>query len=147
MESTLYSVTHIERLTKSLHHIMEVELKRPLPFEVCLRVVCAGISLGRKSESIPATYIGRPWSTTGALYCLAGEGYLFDPRLALEAIQILEARHIVDRRRVDDGDERGTVSVFPARQMRHSDRAVGSRRLQSRFTETERIRPEGLSLM
>jgi hypothetical protein len=125
MESTLYSVGHIERLSTSLHQIMDFELKRPLPVEICLRVVCAGISLFRKSDLIPDTYCGRPWSTTSALYRLAGEGYLFDPRSALEAIEMLEARHIVDRRRVEHRSEpRGNVPVGRAGGRRRFDRAA-----------------------
>ena len=86
MISTLYNAAHIERLTSSLHQIMEVELQHSLPLRICMRVVCAGIGQFRKGDAIPDTYCGHPWSTTYALYCLAGKGYLFDPRSALEAI-------------------------------------------------------------
>lgn len=125
MESTLYSIVHIERLTKSLHQIMEVELKRPLSVEVCLRVICAGISLSRRVYSVADTYCGRPWSTMSALCRLAGEGYLFDPRSALRAVQMLEARHIVDRRRVEyrDASQRMSLACH-ARRKRHFDRAA-----------------------
>lgn len=127
MISTLYTAAHIERLTRSLHQIMQVELQHPLPLRICLRVFCAGIGLFRKSDAIPDTYCGHPWSTTCALYRLAGEGYLFDPRSALEAIRMLEARHIVDRRRVEYKDASQRRIGFPV----PSKAAVRSRSLTS----------------
>ncbi len=121
MESTLYSVDHVKRLTMSLYQIMQIEVRRPLDVARCLRVVCAGTSLFQKSCSMPDTYYGRPWSTAGALYCLAGQGYLFDPRLALRAIRLLEARHVIDRRRVDDRD---ASSRTPLAKQAHPKRRV-----------------------
>lgn len=126
-ESTLYSIDHVKRLTMSLHHIMQIELQRPLNVAVCLRVVCAGTSLYQKSNSMPDTYYGRPWSTANALYCLAGQGHLFDPGLALHAIRLLEARHVVDRRRVDYRDAQSrTPFIRKSDHKRRVEKSVGS---------------------
>lgn len=100
MNKTLHELRHIERLTHSLHHILNEELDVAISLDVCCRTVAAGLSLQRDRRILPPGYrLGLPWSTAAALQFLAGRGFFFNPRMALEALTRLEDRHIVDRRR------------------------------------------------
>lgn len=64
-------------------------------------IVC-GLGLRGKCGNIERTYVGLPWSSSAALYHLAGLGHVFNPRVALEAIKRLEQCHVIDKRRIDD---------------------------------------------
>jgi hypothetical protein len=97
----LHEPRHIERLARSLHSILKDELGASVPLKVCCGTVVQGLALTRSCGRATKPFeFGRPWSTTAALGFLAGRGFVFDPRLALEALSRVERRHVVDRRRL-----------------------------------------------
>ncbi|MBX3595065.1 hypothetical protein [Sphingomonas sp.] len=101
MNKTLHELRHIERLSRSLYSILGDELGAPVPLKVCCATVAAGLALQQDRRILPKGYwFGLPWNTNAALYFLAGRGFVFDPPLALEALERLEERHIIDRRRM-----------------------------------------------
>lgn len=102
VQSTLYQISHVERLARGLQEILNNQFHRPLPLRICCATVVAGSALSRQVTADGAVYLGRPWSTSGALRYLAGCGYVFNPLEALAALNHLEARYIIDRRRIDD---------------------------------------------
>lgn len=99
---TIIEVRHVERLTHSLHRILETELGVRMPLRVCLGTVAAGHAIRHDLNADRGHFlVGRPWCPTAALNFLAGRGFIFDPRTASEALNRLERRHIVDRRRLE----------------------------------------------
>lgn len=101
---TIYQIAHIQRLAQGLQQILEIDFRRPLPLRICCAAVIAGSAISQHRTSAGLVYMGRPWSTAGALKHLAGCGYVFDPREALQALNRLVDRHIIDRRRLDERD-------------------------------------------
>ena len=101
---SIYEISHVERLSKALRQILTVEFRRPVDLRVCCATVAAGTALSRHVVGDNVFYMGKPWSTSAALKELAGRGFVFSPRDALAALHRLEARHIIDRRRLEYRD-------------------------------------------
>ena len=100
-ERMIFDARHVARLTLSLHSILGRELATPISLKVCCGAIAAGHTLRLLKRGESANVIdGLPWSTKAALDFLAGRGFVFDPRIAFEALSRVEARHIIDRRRV-----------------------------------------------
>lgn len=105
---TIYQVSHVERLSKGLQQILAIEFGRQVDLRICCATVAAGTSLSRHVVGDNVLYMGLPWSTSAALRHLAGRGFVFSPGEALAALNRLEARHIIDRRRLEYRDDGGT---------------------------------------
>jgi hypothetical protein len=96
----------VERLSKALQQILTVEFRRPIDLRACCATVAVGTALSRHVVGDDVFYMGMPWSTSAALKHLAGRGFVFSPREALAALYRLEAKHIIDRRRLEYQDRR-----------------------------------------
>lgn len=131
---TIYQVSHVERLSKGLQQILAIEFGRQVDLRICCATVAAGTSLSRHVVGDNVLYMGLPWSTSAALRHLAGRGFVFSPGEALAALNRLEARHIIDRRRLEYRDGRGTRRSQPcgdtASPSRKTDR-VGETSIQT----------------
>lgn len=117
---TIWTIDHIGMLATALWRILCEELATPVRIETCVATVAKGLDLHPEPVDVPGLKprrMGRAWSSEAAFHQLAGLGYVFDARTAMEAIARLEARHVLWKR------ESGT----PARLMRHAERP-GSRR-------------------
>lgn len=88
-------------LARGLQRILLDELGRALHLKCCMATVVAACAISRTATGDSVIHLGRPWSTAGALRCLAGMGYVFSPRDALRALALLEDTFIIDRRRLE----------------------------------------------
>lgn len=129
----------MERLSKALQQILTVEFRRPIDLRVCCTTVAAGTALSRHVVGDKVFYMGTPWSTSAALKHLAGRGFVFSPREALAALHRLEARHIIDRRRLEYRDR--DQMKRPRPRVITSSAVSGDERPQGPTVRTRQVSP------